>query len=38
VKRIGVRDTFGRSGKPDELMKLYGLTAEKIVATVKTSL
>jgi transketolase len=38
VKRIGVRDTFGRSGKPDELMKLYGLTAEEIVATIKTSL
>ncbi|MCL5024553.1 MAG: transketolase family protein [Nitrospirae bacterium] len=38
VKRIGVRDTFGRSGKPDELMKLYGLTAEEIVKTVKTYL
>ncbi len=38
VKRIGVRDTFGRSGKPDELMKLYGLTAGEIVATIKTSL
>jgi transketolase len=38
VKRIGVRDTFGRSGKPDELMKLYGLTAGEIVATIKKSL
>lgn len=31
LKRIGVRDTFGESGKPDELMAKYGLTAEKIV-------
>ena len=38
VKRIGVRDTFGRSGKPDDLMKLYGLSAEEIVRTVQSSL
>ncbi|TDT63705.1 transketolase family protein [Fonticella tunisiensis] len=31
VKRIGVMDTFGESGKPDELLKEYGLTAENIV-------
>lgn len=31
IKRIGVRDRFGRSGKPEELMKLYGLTAGDIV-------
>jgi transketolase len=34
VKRIGTRDTFGGSGKPDDLLKLYGLTAEDIVKTV----
>ena len=34
VKRIGTKDTFGGSGKPDELLKLYGLTAEDIVKTV----
>ncbi len=34
IKRIGTRDTFGGSGKPDELLKLYGLTAEDIVKTV----
>ncbi|BCB95091.1 transketolase [Dissulfurispira thermophila] len=34
VKRIGIKDTFGGSGKPDELLKLYGLTAEDIVKTV----
>jgi len=38
VKRVGVQDTFGRSGKPEELLALYGLTAEEIVKTVKTSL
>lgn len=38
VKRIGVKDKFGRSGKPDELLRLYGLTAEDIIQTVKSSL
>ena len=28
--RVGVMDKFGRSGTPDELFKLYGLTAENI--------
>lgn len=31
VVRVGVKDTFGESGKPAELMKHYGLTAENIV-------
>lgn len=35
VKRIGVMDTFGESGKPGELLKEYGLTADNIVAAVK---
>ena len=30
MKRIGLRDTFGMSGKPGELLKHYGLTAENI--------
>ncbi len=34
VKRIGIRDTFGCSGTPDELMKLYGLTSDDIVKTI----
>lgn len=38
VRRVGVRDTFGRSGKPEELMELYGLTAEEISRTVRASL
>ncbi len=37
VKRIGIKDTFGRSGKPEELLAFYGLTAEEIVKTIKTS-
>jgi transketolase len=32
---VGIRDTFGESGKPDELMTKYGLTARDIVAAVK---
>lgn len=32
--RIGVNDTFGQSGKPDDLLKFYGLDAESIVKKV----
>ena len=35
VERIGVRDTFGESGTPGELIKKYGLTADDIAAAVK---
>lgn len=35
VMRVGVKDTFGESGKPAELLKAYGLTAEDIVKAVK---
>ncbi|MGH2331258.1 transketolase family protein [Thermoanaerobacter mathranii] len=31
VKRIGIKDQFGQSGSPKELLKYYGLTAEDIV-------
>lgn len=30
MKRIGVRDKYGESGKPDELLHHYGLTAKHI--------
>jgi transketolase len=30
VKRIGVMDKFGESGKPNEVLKAYGLTSENI--------
>lgn len=32
---VGIRDTFGESGKPDELLAKYGLTARDIAAAVK---
>ncbi|MBC7325120.1 MAG: transketolase family protein, partial [Moorella sp. (in: Bacteria)] len=32
---VGIRDTFGESGKPDELMAKYGLTAKDIAAAVR---
>lgn len=38
VKRIGVRDSFGCSGKPDELLKLFGLTSDDIVNMALNSL
>lgn len=31
MERVGVRDVFGESGKPDELLEKYGLTAKVIV-------
>jgi transketolase len=31
VLKVGIKDTFGESGKPDELLKAYGLTTESIV-------
>ncbi len=31
IVRIGVKDTFGESGKPDELLEHFGLTAKQIV-------
>ena len=38
VIRIGVRDTFGCSGSPKELLQLYGLTAANMVDTIEESL
>lgn len=38
VKRIGVGDTFGCSGNPDDLLAIHGLTAEDIVKTVREAL
>lgn len=34
LQRIGVRDRFGESGKPDELMDAYGLRAINIIEAV----
>ena len=35
VLKVGIEDTFGESGKPDQLLKAYGLTTEKIVEKAK---
>lgn len=35
IKRIGVNDQFGESGKPNELYEKYGLTKENIIKVVK---
>ena len=35
VIRMGVRDTFGRSGKAEELLAYFGLTARNIIEKVK---
>lgn len=35
MERVGIKDTFGESGLPDELLKKYGLTTGDIVAAVK---
>lgn len=34
VKRIGVKDRFGETGRPDELMRAYGLTSTHIALAV----
>ena len=33
--KIGINDTFGKSGKAEELMEYYGLTAENIIKVIK---
>lgn len=38
LKRVGVNDMFGQSGQPEELMKLYGLTSERLVTEVRNIL
>ena len=35
VKRVGLRDTFGISGKPDLLLQHYGLTAADVAAAAR---
>jgi transketolase len=36
--RIGIKDTFGCSGTSKELLKLYGLTADNMVKSIKEAL
>jgi transketolase len=35
---VGIEDKFGKSGKPADLMPMYGLTAENIMVKVKEAL
>ena len=34
VIRMGIKDTFGKSGKAEELMKYFEITAEDIIKNV----
>jgi transketolase len=36
LRRVGIRDTFGLSGKPDDLLKHFGLTPEDITRAALT--
>lgn len=38
VKMVAIEDTYAQSGKPEELLEEYGLTAERIVARAKEAL
>lgn len=38
LRMVGIPDTFGESGQPDELMKKFGLTAESVVNAAKAAL
>ncbi len=38
VLRMGVNDTFGRSGKVQPLLDMYGLNAENVIAKVEAAL
>jgi len=38
VLRIGIKDDFGCSGTSDELLHLYGLTADNLVRSIKEAL
>ena len=38
VLKVGIKDSFGESGKPSELLKAYGLTTEAIVEYSKKAI
>lgn len=38
VLKVGIKDTFGESGNPNELLKVYGLTVEAIVEHSKKAI
>lgn len=38
MRRVGLMDTFGESGEGEELMRKYGLTAEKIIEAAEDAI
>ena len=38
LKRVGVEDKFGKSGKPAKLLEMYGLTAENIASKAREAI
>mgnify|MGYP003411759511 FL=1 len=38
IEYVGTNDTFGESGKPEELLVKYGLTADHIVAAAEKAI
>ncbi len=38
VKKVGIKDVFGESGTPKELLEKYGLTAKDIVKAVEEAI
>ena len=38
VVKVGVKDVFGESGLPNQLLEKYGLTAEKVVESAKKAI
>jgi len=38
VRRVGVKDLFGQSGKPEKLLEAYGVTPQAVAAAAKAAL
>jgi len=38
LRRIGLQDVFGKSGKPEDLFEAYGMTPQDIIASVKKAM
>ena len=38
VLRVGIKDVFGESGKPSQLLEKYGLTPKDIVEKAKKAI
>lgn len=34
LKRLGIKDTFGKSGKAEDLMRYFGITSEEIIKNI----